>query len=147
MKLPNKLSDNENRAMLIASIDTDVKEALRQQLKGHGFCLSFAERGIDVILQILDKNYDSLLIDLDMNGIIGVEVLPVIRKLRPRLPVILISEDYTHRIRQVAAEQGITFQTFKPKTFAEAKAIVIAAEKIMEKRKLLRQNSKVSEYY
>jgi len=62
-----------------------------------------------------------------------VEILPVIRRLRPRLPVILITDAFTHRIRKIAAELGITYQAYKPMSQNETEAIITATEKIVEK--------------
>ena len=85
-------------------------------------------------MEILDHDIDLLILDLDLAGVMGIEILPVIRRLRPRLPVILITDDVNSRIRKMAAELGITYQAYKPMTAAETEAIVSATERLMERK-------------
>ncbi len=128
------------KRILVATTDPDMQKALKMQLRGRHFDSFFVSKGIDAVLTILEKEWDLVILELDMNGFVGVDLLPVMRKLRPRLPIILITEDFTSQVRKVAAEQGMTFQTFKPKNYSETQAIIKATEKIIEKRELIKAN-------
>ncbi len=126
----------KQKTILIATFDQRTRQLLTDQLSDHMNRLCFVTRGSHVLTEILEQEVDILLLDVDMQGIIDIEILPIIRKLRPRLPVILITQDFTAQIRKVAAEQGLTFQTNKPGSTIEMKAIVSATEKIIEKREM-----------
>ncbi|HNR66836.1 MAG TPA: response regulator [bacterium] len=119
--------------VLIASNDPEIRTALSERFRGETFNIRFALHSLDVLAQVIERETDILVLDLDMHGHVGIDVLPVIRKIRPRLPIVVISDDFTNRIRKIAAEQGMTYQAFKPKTRAEVGAIFTAAERILEK--------------
>ncbi len=118
------------RTIVVATSDRNLEETLRAQL-ATDYRVECVRRGADAILQMLEKEIDLLLVDIDMSGQVGTEILPVIRRLRPRLPVILISDDFTYRIRKTAAEQGVTFQSIKPRSSDETVEIASVMAKII----------------
>ncbi|HOC24226.1 MAG TPA: response regulator [bacterium] len=118
------------RTIVVATSDRNLEETLRAQLATE-YRVEVVRRGADAILRMLEQEIDLLLVDIDMSGQVGTEILPVIRRLRPRLPVILISDDFTYRIRKTAAEQGVTFQSIKPRSSDEALEIAAVMEKII----------------
>ena len=122
------------KLIVVGTIDFGVVEGLKQRLNGENYEVRFVQKGISVLIEILDNDVDLLILDLELAGVMGVEILPVIRRLRPRLPVILITDDFTHRIRKIAAELGITYQAYKPMSQNETEAIISATEKIVEKK-------------
>ena len=129
-------SNSETESMkriVIGTLDSQMVEALKKKLGKGNYKFYVVQRGIDVLVKILDHNIDLLIMDIDLAGIMGVEVLPVVKRLRPRLPVILITDDFNHRIRKVAAELGINYQAFKPISTSETDAIVSATETIIER--------------
>lgn len=139
--------ENENRigkrSVVIGTMDFAVIQALGRRFTSTKYDVRFIQKGVDIITEILDHDVDMLILDLELAGIMGAELLPVIRKLRPRLPIILITDDYTGRIRQLAAEQRITYQTFKPMSDSNTDAILIATEKTIQKALELHTNSAV----
>ncbi len=122
------------KLIVVGTIDFGVVEGLKQRLNGENYQVRFVQKGISVLIEILDNDVDLLILDLELAGVMGVEILPVIRRLRPRLPVILITDDFTNRIRKIAAELGITYQAYKPMSQNETEAIISATEKIVEKK-------------
>ncbi len=125
--------------IMVASIDVNIQSSLGELFDSEHYCVETINRAGEVLLALLERTVDLMIFDLDLQGIMGPELLPVIRKLRPRLPIILVTEDYTLSIRKIAAEQGMTYQTFKPRNTAETRAIIHASEKIIEKRNMLRR--------
>ncbi|MBN1541846.1 response regulator [candidate division KSB1 bacterium] len=136
--LTKRAAKRKQKVVLIASNDSEIRSAISSRFRAEFCDVHFASRGVDVLLQLLEHETDILVLDLDMHGNVGVDVLPVIRKIRPRLPIVVISDDFTSCIRKVAAEQGMTFQVFKPRTQAEIGALFTATEKIMDKCEWLR---------
>ncbi len=124
------------KAILVGTIDYRIIEDLNRRLNRDDFDVRFVQKGVHLLTEILDNDIDLLILDLDLAGVMGVEMLPVIRRLRPRLPVILLSDDFTSKIRQTAAELGITYQAFKSVNSTDTDEIVSATEKIIEKRTL-----------
>ncbi len=123
----------KRKTIVIGTFDYHVFESLNAKLAGSNYNVRFVQRGVKVLLEILDYDADLLILDLDLAGVMGIEILPVIRRLRPRLPVILITEDMNLRIRKMAAELGVTYQAYKPINIAQTEAIVSATERLMER--------------
>lgn len=119
------------KTVVIGSQDSQVYEHLRERLQSSGFFVHVALRGEKILLEILDNDINLLILDLDFAGVIGMDILPVIRRIRPRLPIILISDDVNVKIGQMAAELGVSYQAFKPMTNAEMNAIAITSERLV----------------
>lgn len=123
------------KQILIGTLDNNIVDSLKHKFKGSEFSIHVTQKGLDILTKILDYKIDLLIIDVDLAGMMGVDVLPIVKKLRPRLPVILITDDFNLRIRKIAAEIGVRYQAFKPISDSESNAIAAASEKIIEKSK------------
>lgn len=131
-----KIGTMRKKTILVGTFDYNVYESLKARLNNSGHDVRFVQRGVKVLLEILDHDVDLLILDLDLAGVLGMEILPVIRRLRPRLPVILITDDMNTKIRKMAAELGVTYQAYKPMSTMETDAIISTTERIMEKKSL-----------
>jgi len=123
----------KRKRLVIGTYDFELFEQLRNQLAGPGLEILFVQRGVKILIEILDHDVDLLILDLDLTGILGIEILPVIRRLRPRLPIILITEDVNTRIRKIAAELGVHYQAYKPISGIETDAITHAATHLLQR--------------
>ncbi len=119
--------------ILIASFDSNVYNELVKELDESRREITFVQRGTRVLQEILERHIDLLILDVELAGMMGTEILPLIKKLRPRLPVILITDDMNKRVRQMAAELGVTYQAFKPISSHETDAIRAATRKIIDR--------------
>jgi len=126
--------------VVLATIDRNIEETLRKKFSERSIDFFSVQRGLDAVTDLLDHDSDLLIVDMDLYGNVSVDLLPLIRKLRPRLPIVLIADDLTQCVRRIAAEQGVTFQTDKPHNLEELLRIVDATEKIIAKRHLLSVN-------
>lgn len=121
------------KSILIASFDQNIYDTLSRSLLDLDYDIRFAQRGVQVLCEILDGNVELLILDVELAGMMGIELLPVIKKIRPRIPVILITDDLNRRIRQIAAEQGVVYQAQKPMTPQETGSISRVAEKVIDR--------------
>jgi len=122
--------------IIVATLDYSVFRSLSQRLARDDYEICLVQKDAAVLTEILDGQVDLLMLDLELAGVLGLDLLPVIRRIRPRLPVILITDDVTQRIRKVAAEQGITYQVFKPVSAPEADDIISIMERVITKTSL-----------
>ncbi len=134
------MHEKRRRVIVVATSDRGMEDALRAKLREKNFEVYFVHRNNEAIIEVLDRELDLLILDIDMNGNVGIDVLAVIRRLRPRLPVILMSEDFTYRIRKTAAEQGVTYQSVKPRSALETNEVVSITEKIVARKELMQVN-------
>jgi two-component system, NtrC family, nitrogen regulation response regulator GlnG len=128
------------KRIVLATSDRGIEDSLRKRFSELKYELFTVTRGLEAVTEMLDHDVDLMIVDLDMTGNVGVDVLPVIRRLRPRMPVVMLADDITFQIRKIAAEQGVTFQTTRPRDHHETIEIVEATEKIIAKRELLTVN-------
>ncbi len=121
------------KTIIIGTVDVEIFNHLRAELDGPDYSVRQVQRGVNILLEILDNDIDLLILDVDLTGIIAVDILPVIRRIRPRLPVILITEDVNAKIRKMAAELGVIYQAYKPMTNAETSAIARATNRLISR--------------
>lgn len=121
------------KTVIIGTFDYQIYEHLNEKLESANFTVRLAQRGVKILLEILDNEIDLLILDLDLAGVMGADILPVIRRIRPRLPVILITDDMNAKIRKMAAEMGVTYQAYKPMSNAETNAIALATERLINR--------------
>lgn len=102
--------------ILLADDDQDVREALREFLGREGFTIFEADSGLKA-LEILNRERLSFsIMDVDMPGMTGIEVVRAMRRRRLPLPCILMSGDDS-RQRQLEAREAGAFSLL-PKPIA-----------------------------
>jgi DNA-binding NarL/FixJ family response regulator len=79
--------------ILIADDHANVRRGLREILVDAftGSCFSEAGDGDQVLTQLIESQHDLLLLDINMPGRSGLEVLKDVKKIYPLLPVIMVS--------------------------------------------------------
>ena len=120
------------RKVVVATTDEAFEQQMLGMLNGLRKNTIFLHRTAEVLLTILHRDVDLLILDLEFTGIGGLELIPIVRKSRPRLPVIVISADFNYQLRKTVAEEGIFFQAFKPIDEKEANYIADTAKKVIE---------------
>jgi two-component system, NarL family, invasion response regulator UvrY len=98
------------RRILIADDHSIVRKGLKNTLEEELGRMTFgeAENGREVLEQVYKQEWDLVLLDINMEGRSGLEVLQDIHKTRPTLPVLILSmypeEDFAVRaLKQGAA--------------------------------------------
>lgn len=93
-----------------ALIRRGLKEIL-QQVKGL-VLLDEADNGAELLLKISENDYDIVVLDISMPGKSGLDVLKDIRKIKPELPVLILSvypeEQYAIRVLKAGASGYMT---------------------------------------
>ena len=104
--------------ILIIDDEDAIRESLDTLLTLEGFTVSTAGDG-PAGLELLSRNeYDLLLLDLSMPGESGIDLLPRIKRMRPELPVIMITAYGDAETRRKAIERGAVGLLTKPIDFA-----------------------------
>jgi CheY-like chemotaxis protein len=119
--------------VLVVDDEPDVEALFRQQFRREVrqglYTMDFALSGKNA-LEILDGHEGEEIIllvsDINMPGMSGLELLPVVRERRPDLPVFMISAYGDTRTVQTALERGASKFLTKPVDFAQLKRDVVA---------------------
>ncbi|MEO7597438.1 MAG: PAS domain S-box protein [Opitutus sp.] len=88
-------------SLLVVDDETSLRTLLAAAFTRKGYKVSTAATGHEAIELVADttRELDAVLLDLNMPGTNGVEVLKVIRACRPNLPVLILSGHITPEVR------------------------------------------------
>ena len=100
--------------VLIASDDARVTESIADAIDEEQFFPIYSNRASEVLLKILDFNLDLLILDIDLSGMSGLEIIPIIKKIRPNVPVIVVSSDNSFETGKKVAKFGVWLFLLKP---------------------------------
>jgi CheY-like chemotaxis protein len=110
--------------ILVVDDEPDVAELFRQQfrrdLKTGRFMMEFALSAQEAIAVLGNSSEAKLILvlsDINMPGMTGLELLPVVRAARPEVPVIMITAYGDEETRRTAAENGAEALLTKPIDF------------------------------
>jgi two-component system cell cycle sensor histidine kinase/response regulator CckA len=94
--------------VLIVDDEESLRTLLSSALSRKGYVTSTAASGIEAIEAISDssRRFEAMLLDLNMPGASGVDVLKVSRICRPQLKVLIISGHLTAEVRQEFEQLG-----------------------------------------
>jgi two-component system, cell cycle sensor histidine kinase and response regulator CckA len=103
-------------SLLIVDDEESLRSLLSAALARKGYTTTTARSGVDAIELISDmgRHFDAVLLDLNMPGASGIEVLKVIRICRPRLKVVIVSGHITPAARAEFEQLGQRYFVQKP---------------------------------
>ena len=124
----------EEGTILIASSDEPLAEYLYHQLNGLGWNVSRLTGVSDLIHQVKEREDRILILDCTLEGIPGFDLLPLIKKTNPGLPVISLGEDSSLESSKRVRLQGIFFLAMKPIDPEEIRAAAGDAIRMLNQR-------------
>ena len=71
-------------------------------LEQKGYSVDTSNNGDDAITQVKSQNYDLVLLDENMPGLSGIQVLNEIKKISPMVPVIMVTKSEEENIMEQA---------------------------------------------
>src|SRR5690606_25167731 len=103
-------------SLLIVDDEESLRTLLANTLNRNGYRTATASSGLEAIEAVSDPSakYDAVLLDLNMPGASGVDVLKVIRICRPSLKVIVVSGHLTADARAAFEKLGQRYFMQKP---------------------------------
>ena len=111
--------------ILVVDDEPDVEALFRQQfrrdLKSGRFMMEFVPSASAALARAVDVREPSLILilsDINMPGMSGLEMLPMVRAERPDVPVIMITAYGDAETRRKAIERGAVDLLTKPIDFA-----------------------------
>jgi len=113
--------------VLIVDDEPSIRKALHTTLSGLGFEIEEAAGGEQAVSYVRSEHYDAALLDINMPGIGGIETCRVMRRLAPRLPILMLTvrDDADDKIE--ALDAGADDYITKPFHVGELMARVRAA--------------------
>ena len=123
--------------IVIADDDKNLRKVLVNELSDEGFEVAETDQGTKTV-ELLERNeYDVLLLDLNMPGLSGLDVLKKIKELEIPTEVIILTAYATVSTAVETMKIGAYDYLTKPFQIEELKTVI---EKAYEKKQLLREN-------
>jgi len=120
----------DTKSILLAISDEDLKAQVYEVLDGIEACtLTCVGDSGDVLLKILDKDIDLAIIDENIAGMAGSKLIEIIKKSRPRIPLITISSGNSKEELARVLEQGVFYFIITPINGEELRQAVESALK------------------
>jgi DNA-binding NtrC family response regulator len=117
-----------NGSILIGSSDRSLlgqlESFITQNFDRNVLCV---DETSDFLLEILDKQVDLTIIDVNLNGLPTAKTIQIFKKCRPRVPVIVVSDDYSVETGSSIMEHGVFYYLYKPLEEDNLKEIVYSA--------------------
>ncbi|MCX6553301.1 MAG: response regulator [Acidobacteria bacterium] len=110
---PNKAT---GRKVLVVDDEPVVANSVRRTLSRRGFRVDEAFSGNEALNRILNEMYDLVLLDMRMPDSNGLELLPTIKKHRPKLPVVMVTGYASIDTAVEAIQRGASDYVAKPFT-------------------------------
>ena len=80
-----------SKKILVVDDEKAIRSALKDILSFEGFEVEEAVDGVEAIKKIKENEYDCILCDIKMPKMDGVEVLEAVKKIKPEIPMVMIS--------------------------------------------------------
>ena len=120
---------NITQTILIADIDDATRLSLSISLVREGYKVETAQFGSEVIQKVQNVGIDVVIMDVELSGMKGYEIIPILKKIDPKLPINMMSSDSSLELAKKVREKEIFFYAIKPLDFKEMKLAVQAAFK------------------
>jgi DNA-binding NtrC family response regulator len=113
--------------VLVVDDDPEMRALLQDVLQNEGYEVAEAKDGAEAVLALRAKRYDVILMDKNMPGPSGLDLLPGLRRVCPQSPVILMTAFGDVPSYMEAMEKGAVEFLFKPFRMEELKAAIAKA--------------------
>jgi NADH-quinone oxidoreductase subunit E len=131
----------EEGKVIIATNDEPLGEYLYHQINGLGWTVSRTSMFSELLGKIKEEEADVLVLDSSLEGIPSFDLLPLIKKSNPGLPVIALSEDSSLEMSRRVRLQGIFFLAMKPIDPAEIRTAVGDAIRMLNQKQQRRNQN------
>jgi NADH-quinone oxidoreductase subunit E len=121
----------EKGIILIAGSDEPLGEYLYHQLAEIHWAIFRAVTVSELLRRVRGGEADVIILDSDMEGIPAYDLLPLIKRIDSRIPVIVLSENSSVEMAIRVRQEGIFFQAMKPVDPAEVRLAVTDAMKMI----------------
>jgi two-component system, OmpR family, KDP operon response regulator KdpE len=109
-------------SVLIVEDDVALRQSLRDTLEAVGFCPEEASCGEEAFFALHQNKFDTILLDINMPGIGGMETCRRIRQTHPLLPIVVLTVRDEEKDKVEALDAGADDYITKPFQFLELSA-------------------------
>jgi two-component system response regulator (stage 0 sporulation protein F) len=111
-------------AILVVDDDPEMRALLLDVLRNEGYDVAEAMDGAQAVLALRAREYEVILMDKNMPGPSGLDLLPGLRRVCPRSQIIMMTAFGDVPSYMEAVEKGAIEYLFKPFRMEEMKAAI-----------------------
>jgi two-component system NtrC family response regulator len=104
--------------------DREMRSLLKDFLEEEGFATDSASNGVDALQMLSKDHFDLVITDIRMPGLTGLDILPRIRRLKPEIPIIVMTAYGSDDVRRRSLERGATIYLEKPIHLSKLRAVI-----------------------
>jgi CheY-like chemotaxis protein len=105
--------------ILVVDDDDEMRAVLRRMLESDGYDVTERSRATHVLETLREDRFDVVILDKEMPGLTGLDLLPVLRNEFPRLPVVFVTAFGGRQVAASAIRLGATSYLEKPFRLAQ----------------------------
>ncbi|MFQ5677136.1 MAG: response regulator [bacterium] len=105
---------NVHGKILIACRDESCRKSLLNLFAGQDCSVTAVPDETDLLLEILERDYDVLIYDLENSALNGLKGVKIIKKIRPKLALVVISNNPSKELGGRILQEGVIYYDVKP---------------------------------
>jgi len=117
----------ESGCILVVDDETSIRRALHATLYKLGFKTVEAARGEEALALVRTNPFDAVLLDINMPGMTGIDTCRNMRRLYPRIPILMLTVRDSEDDKVEALDAGVDDYITKPFQLRELTARIRAA--------------------
>ncbi|HLB25049.1 MAG TPA: response regulator [Nitrospirota bacterium] len=117
-------------AILVGSPEAAMRDELAKLVsEGLGRAVVGVSESSDLLLELIGRDVDLVILDTNLGGLPVADTVQIMKKCRPRVPVVVISDDYSVATGSRIMEQGVFYYMYKPVDMGSLLKIIESALK------------------
>jgi DNA-binding NtrC family response regulator len=116
--------DNSKKRILIIEDDEEMRSLLKDLIEEEGYEAESIEKGTYAFTKVMKETFAVIITDVRMPGFSGLDILPGLKRLQPKTPVIVITAFGSEEIHRRALERGASAYLEKPIHLSELRTLI-----------------------
>lgn len=100
--------------ILIACRDDECRNQILNLLRSTDLTVHSVWEEADVLLEVLESDYDLIIYDLEISKLNGLKMVKILRKIRPKVSLVVISSDPCKELGGKILQEGVAHYEVKP---------------------------------
>jgi DNA-binding NtrC family response regulator len=100
--------------VLVVDDDDQMRALLRRTLESDGYQVTERDRGTHMLETLRDAPFDLVILDKEMPGVNGLDLLPLVRREFPQVPVVFVTAFGGRQVAASAIRLGAASYLEKP---------------------------------
>ncbi|MFQ5771343.1 MAG: response regulator [bacterium] len=99
--------------ILIACCD-ECRNNLLKLLTCRNLTINSIWEDADLLLEVLERDYGVIIYDLEISKLDGLKMVKILRKIRPKVSLVIISNDPSKELGGKILQEGVAYYAVKP---------------------------------